>query len=427
VPTVLNTYTAIKYVFNDPARFPTVYDMSGLGNGYGFMLTFNTPAKHDPDRTLALHALFPTKSSLNEHAAWFRDKVSKFIKERTWTYDGVAGNYINIVSIINATFVHWAADLLAGLPVKTPSNPSGLYTEQEIYDMFATLFALTFLSIGDNEHLASLRWSATQSGGVIQALIAKTVLEIAPGSSPNAILGFVAKVNKFLFSQTDKPCYPFLSKLAETGRPLNELVAMVVGLAVGSSVNFAQGAVHVIDFYFDEAHAAENAEIIQLVQQDDPKSMQLLSGYVREAMRLNPQFTGLWRDVSVDASIPQGGGLPAVNVKAGDRIWASFRNADLNPADFPNPTVVDPTRPASAYSLNGAGFHVCAGVELAVQTIAEIVKVVFKLKNVRRAAGNDGTLAGFKTIVNETETNVYLTPYGTTSPWPGSMNLLYDN
>jgi len=202
---------------------------------------------------------------------------------------------------------------------------------------------------------------------------------------------------------------------------------MVVGLAVGSSVNFAQGAVHVIDFYFDEAHAAENAEIIQLVQQDDPKSMQLLSGYVREAMRLNPQFTGLWRDVSVDASIPQGGGLPAVNVKAGDRIWASFRNADLNPADFPNPTVVDPTRPASAYSLNGAGFHVCAGVELAVQTIAEIVKVVFKLKNVRRAAGNDGTLAGFKTIVNETETNVYLTPYGTTSPWPGSMNLLYDN
>ena len=39
----------------------------------------------------------------------------------------------------------------------------------------------------------------------------------------------------------NKPCYPFLRRLAETGRPINEIVAMVVGLAVGSSVNYAQG------------------------------------------------------------------------------------------------------------------------------------------------------------------------------------------
>lgn len=45
---------------------------------------------------------------------------------------------------------------------------------------------------------------------------------------------------------------------------------------------------------------------------------------------LNPQFTGLWRDVAVDATIPQGAGLPAMQVKAGDRIWASFKNAHLN-------------------------------------------------------------------------------------------------
>jgi hypothetical protein len=130
-----------------------------------------------------------------------------------------------------------------------------------------------------------------------------------------------------------------------------------------------------------------------------------------------------------------------MNVKAGDRIWASFKNAHINvrrtpsylffflivlnqPADFPNPTVVDPSRPLESYNLNGAGFHTCPGVTYAEQTIAEIVKVVFQLKNVRRAAGDPGKLAGFKTIINETETNVYLTPYGTTSPWPGSMYLV---
>lgn len=45
VPKILNTFTGIKYVFNDPARFHTVYDMKGLGDGYGFLLAFDEPAK----------------------------------------------------------------------------------------------------------------------------------------------------------------------------------------------------------------------------------------------------------------------------------------------------------------------------------------------------------------------------------------------
>jgi linoleate 10R-lipoxygenase len=94
----------------------------------------------------------------------------------------------------------------------------------------------------------------------MQALIAKNVLEVAPKSAPvrinqfldvwflpisyyfqGMISGFIAHVASALFPQVDKPCYPFLSKLAAAGRPLNALVATVVGLAVGSSVNYAQG------------------------------------------------------------------------------------------------------------------------------------------------------------------------------------------
>lgn len=98
--------------------------------------------------------------------------------------------------------------------------------------------------------------------------------------------------------------------------------------------------------------------------------------------------------------------------------------AYAQPNDFPNPTAVDPRRPKASYNLNGAGFHNCPGVAYAEQTIAEILKVIFRLKNVRRATGDAGKLAGFTTVVNETPTNVYLTPYGTTTPWPGSMHLV---
>ena len=55
------------------------------------------------------------------------------------------------------------------------------------------------------------------------------------------ISGFLAHVASAIWPQGGQPYYPFLSKLAATGRPLNELVATVVGLAVGSSVNYAQG------------------------------------------------------------------------------------------------------------------------------------------------------------------------------------------
>ncbi|KAJ7058676.1 heme peroxidase [Mycena amicta] len=449
IPTVLNDFTAIKYVFNDPLRFPTVYDMKGLGNGYGFMLSFDTPTKHNPDLALAAHALYPTQTTINEYRAWYRDTVTALIKQRSWKIDGASGNFVDIVkNVINVAGVHWATDRLCGLPLKTADNPGGLYTEQEVYDMFTTLvclpslgcvdlladstrghvqFTLTFLSIGDNEHGFSLRWTAFQSAGVLQALIAKTILEVAPKSAPNAVLGFISNVSKFLWSPMNKPYYPFLSRLSETGRPMNELVAMVLGLANGSSVNYSQAAIHVIDLYLDDEHAAERAHILQLVQRDDAESTELLYGYVREAMRLNPQFTGLWRDVVADASIPQGAGQPAINVKAGDRIWASFRNAHIQPADFPNPTTIDPTRPKSSYHLVGTGFHVCQGQPFAEQTIAEIMKVVFRLKNVRRAPGDMGRLAGFKNVVNETETNVYLTEYGTTSSWPGSMCIQWDD
>jgi linoleate 10R-lipoxygenase len=96
----------------------------------------------------------------------------------------------------------------------------------------------------------------------------------------------------------------------------------------------------------------------------------------------------------------------------------------FKPKEFPNPTTIDPRRPKESYNLNGVGFHICTGVEYAQQTIAEILRVVFKLQNVRRASGDAGRLSGFTEIVDETEINVFIKPNGTTSPWPGSMYLV---
>ena len=57
----------------------------------------------------------------------------------------------------------------------------------------------------------------------------------------NPIVSLFSAVQNIIWPADKKPCYPFLSRLAESGRPMKDLVGNVIGLAVGSSVNYAQG------------------------------------------------------------------------------------------------------------------------------------------------------------------------------------------
>ncbi|KAJ6589604.1 heme peroxidase [Mycena capillaripes] len=438
-PKILHTLTGIKYVFNESGRFPPTHSMKTLGGGYGFFHGFEASSKQDQDRAWLMHALFPSQESLSISRAWYRDFPTQKIKERSWKYHGVPGNYIDIVkSVINATLVYWAAERLCGLSIKNEDNPSGLYTEQEVYDMFTVLS--TYASIGneDPETAFHLRWAAAQVAGVLQPLTAKNFSGASPETSRlsipsiaqslskyhanNAFSKLVAHLCNLFGAPPEKPCHPFVNRLLESGRPQNQLVANVIGLAV-ASVNNARAAVHVVDFYLDDARSHERRQIIKLLRSDDDLDRdELLCGYVREAMRLNPECGGHWRDVTSNAVIPQGLGRPAMTVSAGDRIWMSLKNANLNPLDFARPTTVAPARSMAPHKLKG-----CPGLTYADQTITEIVKAVFTLKNVRRAPGNAGRLARFKSSCNETSVITYLTPDGRTSRWPGSMHLVYDD
>lgn len=58
------------------------------------------------------------------------------------------------------------------------------------------------------------------------------------------------------------------------------------------------------------------------------------------------------------------------------------------------------------------------------QVIPEIVKIIFSLKNVRRAPGVAGRMAGFTANLFGTDNRMYLTDTGNVSPWPGSLTLV---
>jgi len=315
--------------------------------------------------------------------------------------------------------VRFVTEKLFGIEPKTKDNKHQLYTEREFYDMLQDLFTDTCLAADEPESAFAWRDAATDAGLVIGGLAGKTFLALP---RTHGIIGLVAgKIAE------QKSSYQFQSQIAASKRPIDELLGCILGLGVGASVNFAQSAVHVVNLYLENGREKERQQIIQLANSNDARSLELLRGYTREGMRLRPQFTGIWRDAAVDAEIPQGSGRPPLKVKAGDRIRASFKNAHLDPTEFPNPTTIDPTRPASSYNLNGAGFHNCPGTAFASEAITEIVKSIFKLKNLRRAPGNAGKLQGFTEIINQTETDYYIQRDGSVNFWPGSLQIVYDS
>ena len=165
------------------------------------------------------------------------------------------------------------------------------------------LFSLTFLAFDMPENRFSLQEAGNRAARIIGGLVAKSIIEISPSTSSvseaiydcalvsyinckqNLLGQVVSRVSSYIWPPSKKPCYPFLSVLTATGRPIDELVGNIIGITVGASVNFAHAAVNVIDFYLDDARAEERLAIVKLVATKSPESDALLSGYVREAMR----------------------------------------------------------------------------------------------------------------------------------------------
>ena len=121
--------------------------------------------------------------SLQQHAQAFKTLTQQLLLQNSYTIDGVPGTRVDIVrNVINLVSVHWVADYLFGINLKTKENPRGMFTEQEIYDMLSLLFTCVFINV-QPEHGWVLRAGASQVGSIINPLIEKSLNEVAPGTS----------------------------------------------------------------------------------------------------------------------------------------------------------------------------------------------------------------------------------------------------
>ncbi|KIM75809.1 hypothetical protein PILCRDRAFT_665455 [Piloderma croceum F 1598] len=415
----LETRSAISHVFNNPAVYSTTYGprFKLLTNGYGFLLGMDNEKLHDEEQIMILSALLPDRGQLSKYARFFA-RTAEMILEKKGNHD------IDIIGdVINATCASWVYQTICGPLLSRGSEKEVKVLEAETWGRLVDIHNFIF----DNAN-AEDGWAVRE-----KALAASKVLMGQIGDQLDAVLntksyeeGFMELVTRVYAELRQaqevgkEKITPrgFLARLYKSSgavgnlnsafgsfrrvKMLNEfkdlklqgsdeesfterrVVANALGLSVMSSVSFAEVCANAVDFYLAEERHDERAKIIKLALANDPKDNPTVMGYIREAQRLQ-QSPGLFRVAEKDAVIPRGNGLDDINVTKGDLIFANFTKAHMNTADFPNPERVVCTRKTP--SIQGMGLHKCPGISFVDETMPEIFKVIFRLKNLRRKGG----------------------------------------
>lgn len=474
---VVETTTAISHVFNNSAYYTTSYgdDLKALSDGYGFFLGFDDEQMHDRDLMMTLFALIPDKGALSRYGTYFGKTAAALIRDKSTRTNGHIS--IDVVrDVINATCTRWVCATLCGLSVPDEGDAVTIKHEE-----FAALYAFVFRNI-DPESGWATRMRALETAEMLSKQI-KTSLPIPKNKARPTLRDTLESIWKDLLTYFNRiylemskngktlpqhTALTFLDRIIKSNRTqafrLGELtkeghlahlvkiqddetphkiamreeeleerrvLATIIGLAVVTSVKYANACAQAVDFYLDDNRIKERKEIIRLstlnlADARKENANAKIVGYIREAQRLG-QSLSLWRNVVQDDVIPQGHGLPSISVHAGERIFADFRKAHTNPQDFEHPFEIDPSRKTP--SIQGMGLHKCPGISFVDQTMPELFKAIFRLKNLRRDPGRAGRLEQIvcHPAPLKTDPKVYLDSTGEMSHFPRSLSLIYDD
>uniref|UniRef100_A0A7G1PUP4 Dioxygenase n=1 Tax=Tricholoma matsutake TaxID=40145 RepID=A0A7G1PUP4_TRIMT len=418
---VINSFNGVKQVLSDPS-FVSAYNDRILD----IITTPPTADKEDHKLTILhktrsdfvkgrknVESLLPYSEPPHETwAGYFTKEVKALITEKAVHHIGDNSKYVDIVGdVINLVPVRWVSEKILGLPLKTISNPSGTFYEQEMYKMFANTARYVFLNI-DPAHDWHLRESSVEAFRKIL-----NVTEAHLGwVTPTEILDHIAIKNY--------DSHRFLKRVREAGTDYTtkELAAQVFSAVVPTAALFSQVIAHVVDFYLDDDKRNEREEIVKLVSAcHDKETVAKIMVYVQEALRLNPTVSGVYRTAGKDVSIEHS------RVQAGQRIFASIVNANVDTSRFgATPTTATYDKPDNAAGIFGFGEYGLLSAQFFESTAPTILGTVLGLKNLKRAPGQSGRFARFTEELHGSPQQWYINMQGKTTPFPDSLVVQFD-
>ncbi|KAL2052222.1 hypothetical protein ABVK25_007381 [Lepraria finkii] len=411
------SYKAAKYILENAKKFNVVWT-EPLGflmpqGGSNFMLAGDTPY-HAKQRKLMGEAIYKDKWH-QQIKDFYEYTTQKLLTEKSCKIAGI--NQVDLTRDVgNLAPVHFAANVFS-LPLKTEDHPHGIYSEQEMYMVLTVFFTAIFFDL-DPAKSFPLRLAAKAVTQQLGKLVEANVKMV------NAT-GFIAGIVDGMHQQ-HSPLQDYgvhmVRRLLESGMGVSEITwSQIVPTAGAMVANQAQVFTQLIDYYLSDEGKMHLPAINKWAKTEGAEADDKLLHYAMEGIRLNGTF-GSYRECTVSETIDDNG--RPVNVKLGDKVFASFVGANREAEFFPEPNTVRIDRPMENYIHYGLGPHACLGGEASRTALTAMLRVVGRLDNLRRAPGPQGEL---KKISRPGGFYIYMrADHGSYFPFPTTMKINWD-
>ena len=339
-------------------------------------------AAHSKISQLAMSKALYIDNWEQEVRAFYTSKTRELLAEKSHRI--ASFNQIDIIRDVgNLATVHFAAELFM-LPLKTDERPRGLFTEADLHLTLSAIAALVFSEMepvqGCQVEVKSRTLVKTLAGlveanvrSIDKAGILSSVMQsIWPKSDESATLKTYGK--------------HLIHRLLENGLEPEQIVwGHVLGTAAGLAAHLGQLFAEMMEYFVVGNGAQYWPKIQELAKMDTEAANASLERYVLEATRLNSE-AHLFRYAAQNASLPGSDGA----IKAGDTVLVNLHAASHDASVFPNPNVLDLTRPLDSYIHLNFGPHGSLIAPLARVALTAMLKEVAGLKGLRPAKGPQG-------------------------------------
>lgn len=443
----ITSYGGAKFVLEHQKDFDVTWH-EGLSflmgeSGKKFMLSGDSPM-HSSQRQIMAQLLY-SRGWRDRIKTFYAQTGDKLMREKSYIVSGAAverkpdsdssngtlenGNrrcrerMVDIIRDVgNIVHVHFAARVF-NLPLKTASNPGGIYTEQELYGVLAMIFITIFFDMDVTKSFPLRQQTKTLCEGlgkIVENNVNITRFTGGKGLYVGNIGGQKKKDDPLAAYGTN-----MIKGLLKKGLSVHDVTWSHILPTAGAMVpNQAEVFAQAVDFYLSDEGKTHIPALHSLATEKNPteETDALLLGYAMEGIRLAGTF-GSYREVASDCTIPEDDGRE-VDVKKGDRVFVSFVSAAKDPAHFPDPEKVDPRRDLRSYIHYGLGPHACLGRQASQVALVEMFRCLWRRRNVRRAPGKQGQL---KKVPRPGGFYVYMRPdWGSLSPFPSTMKVVWD-
>lgn len=419
-PHQVTTYAGAKHVLDNEKEgaYKTAWH-AGLESILNRPISNSTnPDAHDSQRR-DIHEQLYSAEWANQVKTFFAQTTDALLAGESYNVGGRL--LVDLVRDVGNIVPTLFASKVFSIPLQSKANTKGLYTPHELYAVLAVIFAAIFYDhdpVKSYQLRDAARTVATQLGGVLESGV----------KSQTSFFG-----SFFGGGGTDDPLTAYgsdlVKRLSKAGLSSSDVAFGQVLPIVASSVpSIGEGFASAVDFYLGEQGKEHLAAIQELARQPASASADAqLLGYVLEGIRLSGNNLGAFRQVSaVDAIKEEDGG--EVRVQPGDRVFVSVKSAAQSPTTFPNPSLVNPSRPLDAYKIFFFGTHSYLGHEVSQIALTEMFRSLFKRSNVGRAPGPQGQLKKMTRELNEelSQTFYLREDWGAVTPFPVTMKVTWD-